>query len=784
MSIDLRSVGRILALLVGLLPFPGIRCAAGDAATAAIEVPAGSVEGTVTLKATGEPIHGAVVLIVGLGDVAETDYEGRFAIAGVPEGRHQVLAHREHLSSQRQTATVVANQVVKVDFSLELSPVHEEITVTATAGGESTALAAFNSVSTLDSFALARQMAGTLGEVLDEQPGISRRSFGAGSSRPVIRGFDGDRVLIMQDGVRTGDLGSQSGDHGVTLDPAGMERIEVLKGPATLLYGSNAMGGVVNAITPQDHYRRATPHAGARGQIGADAGTANGQAGLNGQFDLSDGRLVLWAGGGARRTSDYRTPDGAVDNSATRLVSGRIGLGRFTGHSYVSAEYQTEDARYGIPFAAVFHGHDHAAGDEEHSHGDGFLVDLDARRQAVRLDLGLRDLDGFVDAVRLVGSYLDWRHEELEIEDGNESVGTEFENRHYMARAEVEHAGSGRLFGKLGLWAQRRHYRAAGEEALAPPVRQDALAVFAYEELRFGCFRVQLGGRVEHNRYDPDVGSGDPHADPGGPDPAEAEDVPPQARPRSFTGFSGSFGVRLDLGQDSALVANLTRSSRAPALEELYNYGPHVGNLAFEVGNPDLERENALGLEVGLKHQSGRAQGEASVYHYSLDGFVFPSFTGEVREGLREAAFLQGDSRFRGFDLEGSLQLHEHLWFNVGAGAVRAELTQTGESLPRIPPLHGRVGLELPYKGFSLRPELVFAADQRELFREETPTDGYAVFGVSASYILAQRRATHIFILKAYNLGDAVYRTHTSFIKDLAPEMGRGVKFTYSLRFF
>jgi iron complex outermembrane receptor protein len=264
----------------------------------------------------------------------------------------------------------------------------------------------------------------------------------------------------------------------------------------------------------------------------------------------------------------------------------------------------------------------------------------------------------------------------------------------------------------------------------------------------------------------------------------EEEIEPPQARPRSFTGFSGSIGFRRDLGSQSALVANFTGSSRAPALEELYNFGPHVGNLAFEIGNPDLEKETTIGLDLGVRSQSDRVSGGVNFYYYDIKNFVFPSFTDEVVDGLRVAPFLQGDSRFAGVDGEATFNLHEHALLNVDLGYVSAKLTETDEFLPRIPPLHGRISLEMPFGGLNVRPELVWAAKQGKVFRDETTTDGYTVFHINASYLLAQRDLAHVFSARAYNLTNELYRIHTSFIKDVAPEIGRGIKFTYTVQFF
>ena len=312
---------------------------------------AGVVRGSVTLIGNGDLVHGAVVLIVGTGLVTLTDDQGRFEVENVPTETYEVLAQREHLTAGRQTITVEAGQAHELSFELGLSPVHEEVTVTATAGGRITAFEAFNAITTLDSFELVTDPQNTLGDALENQPGVAKRSFGPGSSRPIIRGFDGDRVLMMEDGIRTGDLASQSGDqrcHDRSQRP-GADR-DCGRGPATLLYGSNAVGGVVNAITPHESYRDSMTE-GARGQFSADGGSANDQAGTNASVQHARGNLMIWAGGGARRTSDYGTPLRTIANSATSLASGLAGVGYFGERVFASSGFTIEDGRYGVPFA-------------------------------------------------------------------------------------------------------------------------------------------------------------------------------------------------------------------------------------------------------------------------------------------------------------------------------------------------------------------------------------------------------------------------------------------------
>jgi iron complex outermembrane receptor protein len=260
---------------------------------------------------------------------------------------------------------------------------------------------------------------------------------------------------------------------------------------------------------------------------------------------------------------------------------------------------------------------------------------------------------------------------------------------------------------------------------------------------------------------------------------------------RDFTGFSGAAGILFRLYDGGSVLANYTHSYRAPALEELYNNGPHIGNLTFEIGNPNLTRERSNGVDFSFRHSTRRARVDASVFYYNIRDFVFLAPVDEdgdgeidVEDGLRVADYRQGDSRFVGADVGVNFDLHRYIGVNLGLDMVDAELKRSGTPLPRIPPLRGRVGIDAHYKGLSFRPELIMAKDQDNVFTTETRTAGYAVFNILGSYTIARPHYAQIFSLNAFNLGDKLYRNHLSLIKDLAPEIGRGIRFTYTVRFF
>jgi iron complex outermembrane receptor protein len=761
------------------------------AGTAGAQTRTGSIEGRVVLAPTGEALHGANVLLVPTGRTTESGDDGTFRFEDVPAGNYDLMARMPGLSDLRRRVRVAPGETARVEFTLRIAEVRQQITVTAS-GREETAYDAFQAVTTMDSLQLVQGAHPSLGEVLEHQPGVAKRDFGPGSARPVLRGFDGDRVLILKDGIPTGALSSQSADHGEPIDVLGLERLEVVKGPATLLYGSGALGGVVNAVTPQEHLQR-HPHEGFRGYVSGVGGTANAHGGGGAGFDYGIGNWMLWASGGGQRTGDYRTPLGEVENSRSRVSGASGGFGYFGNGGFFSLSGGHGRSRHGIPFAHEFHHHDDDHDDDHHDlrrhlrlsikhnsndHDDDHdeeQVDIASRRSNIRAHTGFRNRGGFIPGFSLTLDYTHFDMDELEIEHGMEQAHTSFRNRIFHYRGVFEQRRVGLLSGSFGFSGQRRDYSAEGTEALAPPVIHNSFAVFALQEVALEQVRLQFGGRIETNRYGVQAGS-----------------LPD----RSFTGFSGAFGVHLPVWQGGAFVANYTHAYRAPALEELYNFGPHVGNLAFEIGNPDLRRERSDGIDLSLRHENGRLRAQANFFYYGNRDFVFLAPTGDIHDGLIEAEFLQGNSRRFGTEAFLDVPLHDKVALNLGLDYVNAELTSAvtsqetglvtpaGTPLPRIPPLRGRVGFTLRHKGLSVRPQAVMAHAQERTFPTETRTPGHTVFNLAGSYTVPAAHAVHVFSVNAFNLGNRLYRNHLSLIKDLAPEMGRGVRFGYTVRLF
>ena len=747
----------------------------------------GSISGKVTYG-DGTVLHDASVQIVQTRQSTRTDENGNFRFADIAAGRYTILVHLEGFADATQIANVASGASITLDFQLQISSLKEQVTVTAS-GTEQSVFDSFQSVNSVGSTRIAERASTSLGEVLEAETGIAKRSFGPGSARPVIRGFDGDRVLILQDGVRTGSVGSQSGDHGEPVDPLSAERIEVVKGPGTLLYGSNALGGVVNVIGNDEN----EAHDGFRGFATGVGGTADRQGAFAGGVEYGFKKLLFRGNVGAQRTGDYQTPLGRIPNSASRSNSGSFGVGYYGDKAYVNSTYGFDLRRYGVPFAALFEAEpaslnvtpvsrrlsrqrladDGRAGRPPYSRrDDGVTVDLRVLSHKFRVNGGFRELNNsFLSGVQYNLDYTAYRHKEIGRAEGIDTVGTIFDNKTFSYRTLFEQQKHGKLTGRFGFEGFNREYEVNGaEQLITGKVKHNAFSAFGLEELNFDRVKFQFGGRIENNRYNPEN---------------------TELLERNFTAFSGGAGVNIGLWEGGAFIANYTHSNRAPALEELYNNGPHVGNVTFEIGNEDLSRETANGIDFSLRHQSSRFRVSGDVFYYRINNYVFLAPQDEdgdgqidIEDGLPVARYSQSDASYLGAELSADATFNKYFGGFISLDMVRAKLVDDNIDLPRIPPARARVGLDFRYRNLSVRPEAVFAADQNRIFPLETRTAGYGIVNVAASYTIGRKHYAQILTVNAYNLTDKLYRNHLSFIKELVPEIGRGIRFGYTIRFF
>lgn len=586
---------------------------------------------------------------------------------------------------------------------------------------------------------LQRKLQSTLGETLRLEPGINSTFFGPGASRPVIRGLGGDRIRILESGIGSGDASTTSPDHAVSSDPLSAERIEILRGPATLLYGSSATGGVINVI--DSRIPRSVPEEPLAGTVDLRAGSSAreraGNLSLGGRLGAG-GRFAWHLDGFDRESGNYSSARGEVANSATEAQGGSLGVSYVGSAGFLGVSASRFDTLYGSP------------AEEE--------VAIDLQQQRYDLQGELRRNFGFLSRLKLRFGQADYEHTELE----GAEVGTLFLNDSWEGRLEGVQKPLGNLTGSVGVQRSRREFSALGEEAFVPPTQTDGWGVFTFQQLKAGSVEYQLGLRYEAQEV------------------AAATQGLPRRR---HDGLSGSLGLVWLPGDDYSLGFSLSRSLKLPNAEELFSNGPHLATDAFEIGDPNLGTEVNHGADLSLRKRSGIFTGEVSLFYNRFDGFIFEQPTGEEEDGLQVLRFTQRDAEFRGAELSGIFQLIPGFDAELGADFVRAELRGTGEPLPRIPPRRYRLGLH--YRGDRLqgRVEAERSERQSRTSRFETATPGSTLLNASVGYRLLLGGGVYDLLLRGTNLTDELAFNHVSFLKGVAPLPGRDFNLSLKLSF-
>ncbi len=669
-----------------------------------------------------------------------------------------------------------------------------EISVTASHLGE-TAADQTQAVTVLEGPELRRELEATLGETLSRQPGVRSTYFGPASSRPVIRGLDGDRIRILQNGLNTIDASATSFDHAVSFDPVSVSKIEIVRGPATVLFGPNAIGGVVNATDNRIPTERIDEWL--RGSVGTRASSAD--HGLASDFVLEGG-----AGGFAWHVEGFKR------NVEDLGIPGRAESRRF--RQAFADDHDDHDDHDEDHHDHHHDDHDHDEDHDDHGHGrignsgrgklknshlnsEGFSIggsyfwdggyfglaysgfDADYGSPAEEdVTIGLRqrrwdfrgalfDPFGGIEEIHYRFAFSDYEHTEFH----DREAGTRFTNDGYDGRIEARHKPLGMLQGTFGYQVQRSEFEAAGIEKFLPQVLTRSHSAFVFEEMKLADdWRLEAGLRYDHT-------STDAAADPDfGPD-----------RTRTFDALSGSFGIVYSPNEDYVLALSSSRSERAPTYQELYAGGPHVATGVFEAGDDGLPKEKSLGFDLSLRKKTGRVTGAATVFYNRFDDYIGLFATGESDHGMPVHAYRNTDAEFYGAELEAVYHFlgpvvpgekaDEHLNLELRADTVRAKDRRSGDPLPRISPVH--VGVALDYRNgpFGARVESIYSASQSRTADNELPTDSYVKFNAALSYTLTTGAVTTDFYVKGVNLTNEEVREHTSFLKDVAPLSGRGV---------
>ena len=627
-------------------------------------------------------------------------------------------------------------------------------------------------VTVLEGDELVRRRESTLGETLNSEPGITSSHFGAGASRPIIRGMDGPRVKVLTDGVELHDASTVSPDHAVVSEPMLATQIEVLRGPSALLYGNGAVGGVVNVLDGK--VPTAVPAKGIEGsaELRANTGAREGA----GAFALTGGagNVAVHAEGLARDASDYRVGQGGprgrkVPGSFNRTDTGSVGLSWVGDRGYLGAAYTRQTAKYGLPghnhsfegchthgsqLHCGAHGGDHAE-EDGHDHGaeagDVPVVDLRSERLDVRGELR-NPFAGF-SALRLRAGVTDYVHDE--IEDG--AISTTFKNKAHDTRIELQHNPIAGFKGVVGLQTSQRKFSAIGEEAYVQPTITRKLGFFALEEYRLGDWRFEAA--LRHDRQTAEaISSG------------AASGVE-----RSHNGTSASLGAVWKFTPGYQLGTSFTRASRAPTAEELYAKGLHMATSTYERGNADLKSEISQNIDLNLRKTSGDTTFGVSVFRNRINHYIYGRTLDEV-DGLQLLQYSQADATFTGIEGQVRQRLNRNLGATLFGDTVRAKLADGGGLLPRIPANRLGVRLDANWQAWDGQVEWVQVARQNRVAEFESATPGYGMLNLGVTYNGKMSSGTPWQVyLKANNLTDRLAYAHTSFIKTAAPLMGRNV---------
>lgn len=627
---------------------------------------------------------------------------------------------------------------------------------------------------------LARKLESSIGETVGRQPGVHAASFGQAASRPVIHGLSGPRVRLMEDRIDSLDASVTSADHAVGIEPFVADRIEVLKGPSALLYGSGAIGGVVDVHTGR------IPH-----ETGPLSGRLEARAGDNGERRTAAGRLdggsgpLAWHLDGFTRDADpyeipgyaesarmraLRAESGDAEHEARETAEGRLpgsdlearggaaGFSVIGERGFAGLAISRLTADYGLP-GGHDHGHDDHAGEPAHGHE---LPRVDLEQTRLDLEAALADpLPGFESANLRIGVN-DYRHRELE---GRE-VATTFDNEAMEARLELTHRPVADWEGAIGLQFTDRDFSAEGEEAFIAPVDTRSLGLFWVGERPFDAFDLEAGLRLE--RVEVDSAS---------------------APRETFRVGAASLGLILPFGEAWSLGLLADYAERAPIAEELYSFGPHLTTRSFEVGDPSLDPERVASVALNLRYAGERWFLDATTYYNRFEDFIYQTPTGTERDGLPVFAYRQDDARFVGVDAQvsatvaewsaGKLELSAR--FDTVAGTVDVN---GNDDLPRIPPTRYAIGLRGEWRMLRGSVEHMRVRAQHDVADHELPTGGYDDLRAFLGADLALGRGLRATLfLQGRNLTNDDQRQHTSFVKDLAPLPGRTVEAGLRLHF-
>ena len=728
----------------------------------------GAVEGTV-LTPQGTPAADAQVRILGTARVLRVNEAGEFSLNDLTPGIHVIEASSQRWGSNLVEVDVLPGEITTLEVTVFLRSFRmDEIVVLG--GLIHSRSEAVQPTQVINRDELLSSASTTLGATLDGLPGVATSYNGPGAGRPIIRGLGGTRVSVLQHGVQVADVADSSPDHVPAVESLLADRIEIIRGPGTLLYGSSAVGGSVNIVDGRVPSTR--PIRAIEGRIMATGGTAADERTAAGKLTGAFGNLVWQVQGVRRQTQDMSVPThtpkndhnrdevdqndaspiSMIENTFTKTNSGSFGLSWVGSRGYTGVSVSLHESEYGIP------GYDSAE------------LDLDEQASNLHIDLltTIFDLQGEwrMDRYRITGfrfraGYSDYGHDEIEFAQ----VQSTFAKDQLEGRIEVDHNLTSQTKGVIGVQVASGFLETTGLEAFIPRSRTNRIGLFVLERYGSGRVGIEAGGRLEYSSFDSDAVS----------------------EVKTFSGLSLNTGVNYKRSEQLSVSLAVARSVKIPNAVELFSEGVHVGTAAYEIGNPDLDAESSISIDLSVHLNLEPVALSVTGFSNRFRDFIFLRFTDEELEHFPVYRITQGQARFQGFEAEADIELlrgnTQHLVVHLWSDYTQATLTQNDEPLPRIPPL--RIGGGLSYE----RGQLLASASLKRIEAQhrvaalEEETDGYTTLDASLRIRLFIGSTAHNITLRGSNLTNTLGRVHASFVKEMVPIMGRNIRLTYQLTF-
>ena len=709
--------------------------------------PLHSLEGEVVEKLRHAQLGAVTVRMKGLEESVRTDANGRFKFDAVPEGQ-QTLQFLK-VGYQRFEQVVDVNAATPY-LKIELAALPFQLN-TIKVYGSNRYLSQFEETTdlALDEEELQRRLGMTLANTLANEIGVSQRTMGRAIARPVIRGLGGDRLLILENGERTGDKSASSADHAVSIDPTTAEGVEITRGPASLIYGSSTLGGVINVKSnhiPQILPRRLDMH------LTFQAESVNsGLTGTTGfTFPIGDfAGNVEW---NRRLASDIQTPVGVLENTALSNVNFSGGGSLIKPWGFIGASGSSYRSDYGVP------------GSPE-GHISGVNIALDKQRYEGQMEY--RFNTRMLEKVRLQTAYTRYEHQELE---SNGTLGVEFGVLTYNVSA-MAHVFDNAV---AGVWGEYRDH-ATGGFYWTPHTREFALAGFYLNQRNFDKLTLQGAIRYDLRRSEP--------FRPGAVVRAGT------VRRRDFNGFSGATSGIYHWTDRLSTGATLMKTFRAPGIEELFSDGPHLAVYSYEIGSAELESENGYGTELFVKYADDRFRLNLALFRNQIQNYLIPTQTGEKEWGSGAAGWLWiyqymgHDVVMDGAEIQIGGEVLSRIHLQLNMSYIYGTIQTSGRPLERIPPLNGKFVISYTPTPLHLHVTSRFSGSQTRLGEFEEPTDGYLVYDIGGSLNFSWWQLENMVVFEVENLLDTAYREHLSRIKAVMPEPGRNAKLLYKLNF-